>query len=246
MRRNILVIASVLIVFVILLVARLPASWLLNNFASHLPLAYIEGTAWNGSASVTHPAFPLEKIQWQISPWSLLAGEATAEISIDEPGVQLLATVAASSQAVRVDLETANIDASRLNKLGVLPYGSAIAGDLVFENILIEKQAERFTLAEGEIRWLPAYLVAPQAISLQGYKASIQHEDNKLLVYIKDQGGPLKVEGLAMLEANLQYDYTVNINLVEQAPAEVQAGLTRLGRIDADGVVNMRGKGRLF
>jgi hypothetical protein len=143
-------------------------------------------------------------------------------------------------------LAAVNLDASRLNSLGYLPYGIEIAGDVLAKDIIIERLEGDFTQAQGTVRWSPAYLLSPQAVSLQAYQAVISHEEQQLVVHMSDQGGPLEVDGLAWLSGDLGYRYTINLRVTEQAPQAVQTGLANLGRVDADGVVHITAKGRLY
>lgn len=245
LRRNITVVVGVLLLFIILLIARLPATWVHQQFGSDVPLANVNGSVWQGRASLNHPQFPIETIHWRLEALPLLLGEAQLYFTLEDVGINATGKARLGSDAQRLELAAANLDASRLNSLGFLPFGTEIGGDVTAKDIVIERVEDVFTQAQGSVQWSPAYLLAPQAVSLQAYLAVISHEEQQLVLHMSDQGGPLELDGLAWLTADLSYRYTVNLRIGEQAPQAVQAGLASLGRADADGVVHIKGAGRL-
>ncbi len=246
LRRNIMVVASVLLVFFALLIARLPASWLQQQFARDLPLENINGSVWQGQASVSYPQFPIETIRWRLEALPLLLGVLQFDFTLEDAAITATGRARLSRNKQRLEFTTANLDASRFNSLGYLPFGIEIAGDVLANDIVIERQQGVFSQAQGTVRWSPAYLLSPQAVSLQAYLAVISHEEQQLLLHMSDQGGPLEVDGLAWLAADLGYRYAINLRVVEQAPQAVKSGIANLGRSDADGVVHISGSGRLY
>lgn len=246
MRRNVVVAASILLVFFVLLLSRLPAAWVHAQFASDIPLQDIQGSLWQGRASLAHNGLTVENISWQLQVMPLIQGKASLDFTIEDGAVRARGHALLSEDVLRVELPSANMDATILNRLGVLPYGTEIAGDVVVTDLLIEKQARLFSQAHGTLQWSPAYLVSPQAVSLQSYLVVLSEQEHQLVAHITDQGGPLAIDGLAYVVGDLTYRYTVNLQLSEQAPRSIQAGFARFGRADADGVVQVKGSGRLL
>lgn len=245
MRRAVIGVVTTLIVFGFFLGARLPAAWVHEQFVSELPLSNLQGSVWQGSARLQYAQFPLEKISWQLDFWPLLLGEACIYFEILDQSVVASGNAVISRHELQLDIPQARLQASSINTMRLLPYGAAVAGELEAKAIVIELNETGFSRAEGTLQWSPAYLVSPQAVSLQGYVASLQNDDNELAIHITDQGGPVAVEGVAWLNQLLAYRYNMTVSLREQAPQVVQAGLSRLGQLDAEGVVHLTASGRL-
>lgn len=245
MRAVFIGVITTLIVFSCFLGVRLPAAWVHAEFFSGFPLSNIQGSIWRGQARVQYAEFPVDTISWQLDFWPLLSGEARVYFEIRDPRVMASGNAVIGRHALQLDIPQAHIQVNSINVMRLLPYGAAVAGELEAKAIHIELNESAFTRAEGTLRWSPAYLVSPQAVSLQGYIAVLQLDANELAMHISDQGGPLAVGGAAWLSPMLAYRYNLDLSLREQAPKAIQAGLLQLGQADAQGVVHINASGRL-
>jgi len=246
MRRTAIGVSATLIVFLILLGVRLPAAWVHAQFASGIPLNNIQGSLWQGQAGLQHQQFQVENISWQLNFWPLLLGDLSFQFELSDQNVSANGSaVIAGEDSFNINIPQATMQASNVNSLRLLPYGAAIAGEVNVKAMSVEMSEHGFVHAEGDVQWSPAYLVSPQAVSLQGYTASLQLEGNELLVHIKDQGGPLAVDGAAWLNQQFSYRYNMTMALRDQAPQAVRAGLAQMGRVDELGQVHLGGSGGL-
>ncbi len=69
-------------VFAAVLLARLPAAWVLPALGPRLTCVRVEGTLWRGECKDVHLAgVPLDQLAWQVYPAALLRGRLAAELS---------------------------------------------------------------------------------------------------------------------------------------------------------------------
>jgi len=84
--------------FAVILVVRLPASWVSGALPPGVACAQMSGTVWNGACealAVQNTA--LGDLQWQLHPVGLLSGALVCEFAIDGPVGTATAQVAARS-----------------------------------------------------------------------------------------------------------------------------------------------------
>jgi len=78
-------ITALVVLFLVVVIKNIPAQWGLYLIKAPLQVSGLSGTVWNGkAASVVLPlqqgAYALGEVQWQLSPWSLLAVTPCADI----------------------------------------------------------------------------------------------------------------------------------------------------------------------
>jgi len=84
-------------VFVAVLVARMPASWVIPTSGANPLCASVDGSLWSGACngmSVAHN--PLGDVSWELHPWRLFLGELAAHASAVHGAAQASADVALS------------------------------------------------------------------------------------------------------------------------------------------------------
>jgi len=87
MRRVILITGLAVIAFTAILVARLPASWVVPTPPSRIACAATDGTLWNGScAGLMVQGQPVGDLSWQLHPLRLLAGKLAAHVQLTRTG----------------------------------------------------------------------------------------------------------------------------------------------------------------
>ena len=87
MRRVILITGLAVIAFTAILVARLPASWVVPTPPSRIACTATDGTLWNGScAGLMVQGQPVGDVSWQLHPLRLLAGKLAAHVQLTRTG----------------------------------------------------------------------------------------------------------------------------------------------------------------
>lgn len=110
-----LFITALILYFIVLVVARIPASvgaWAIHNAVPTVWLTSVEGTIWNGSAGgaqidVDKQAIPLGKISWRLSPLSLLLFQPCVDFESQGTGLMLSGHVCGSASG---DVVAENLD----------------------------------------------------------------------------------------------------------------------------------------
>ncbi len=86
MRRGILITVLAVVAFVAIVVARLPASWVVPTSPSTVSCAAVDGSIWNGTcAGLTAQGSPLGDVTWNVHPLSLLTGKLSAYLVLTGP-----------------------------------------------------------------------------------------------------------------------------------------------------------------
>lgn len=87
MRRAILITVLAVIAFAAILIARLPASWIVPTAPSRIACGATEGTLWNGICTgLIVQGMPVGDVTWQLHPLPLLAGKLAAHVELTRTG----------------------------------------------------------------------------------------------------------------------------------------------------------------
>src|SRR5487761_813801 len=85
MKRTLTVIVLGVVAFAAIVLARLPASWLLPT-SRNFSCASVEGSLWSGYCSgLTVNGAALGDLTWQLRPSRLLLGKVAAHIDLEHP-----------------------------------------------------------------------------------------------------------------------------------------------------------------
>src|SRR5487761_1182655 len=86
MKRTIGVIVFGVVAFAAIVLARLPASWLLPTGGARFSCASVDGSLWSGYCSgLTVRGAALGDLTWQLRPARLLLGKVAAHIDLEHP-----------------------------------------------------------------------------------------------------------------------------------------------------------------
>lgn len=86
MRRGILITVLAAVAFAAIVVARLPASWIVPEPPSALACAAVDGSIWNGSCTgLTAQGSAYGDVAWKVHPLPLLKGKLRANIILTRP-----------------------------------------------------------------------------------------------------------------------------------------------------------------
>ena len=86
MRRGIWITVLAVVAFVAIVVARLPASWVVPAPPSAVSCAAVDGSIWSGAcAGLTAQGSPLGDLTWNVHALSLLTGKLSASVELTGP-----------------------------------------------------------------------------------------------------------------------------------------------------------------
>ncbi len=251
MRQRLLYSLFFLAVFLIALLAKLPAALVLS-WAGPLPggvsLYGVGGTIWDGRAEqVTAAGESLGALQWRLSPWSLPLGRADLVFRLNRDNEYLLGELRWSGMAMwHLSGLDGELQLARLwprlkrqvPQLAALPI--QVEGRLRFflDELALDDDGPR---AHGRINWLGAAAGAPEPLPLGDLSLQLNGREGTFA----DAGGPLSLQGT--LELNGEGGYAVEMKLAARDSAAPMLGqaLAFLGAPDALGRYHFQSAGRL-
>lgn len=236
MKRTVTVIVLVIVAFAAIVLARLPASWLLPNGGANFSCASVEGSIWSGYCSgLTVRGTALGDLTWQLRPTRLLVGKLAAHIDLEHPPatsargdveIGLGGTVVARNLTASLPLDPTIIPAvpptlsgtvhadlalARVTKQGVV---SALQGSIEASNLIDHS---------GDVTPLGSF-----AVTFPGGGSEPTGS-------VQDTGGPLAVAGTLTLTPQPGYDLSAYITPRANATQPLVNAIQFLGSPDAQG-----------
>jgi general secretion pathway protein N len=234
MKRVIAISLLSLVAFAAIVLARLPASWVMPAARPYLACSNVEGSIWRGyCGGLALEGTPLGDATWELHPAALLTGQLAAHVDVLRRNASLHADVRIGwSGTVRARNVRAQIPLDP-TLLPMLPLG--LTG-----RARVELAAARFTTRgvierlQGRIEALDLIQRMGQAVPVGSYEAVFPGGPGAPTARVKDLGGPLAVSGtLSVTAQGYQLEGYVAARQ-SAAPALVNA-LEYLGSPDAEG-----------
>jgi general secretion pathway protein N len=237
MKRTVIVIVLVIVAFAAIVLARLPASWVVPSASADFSCASVAGSLWNGyCGGLTVRGAALGDLTWQVRPARLLSGKLAAQVDLEHPPalfargeveIGLGGTLAAHDLTASLPLSSTVIPGLPPTLTGSLRLNLALAR-LTRQGIVrqLEGRIEAHDLvdASGDVTPLGNF-----AVTFPGGTA--EEPTGRL----RDLGGPLAVQGKIVLTP--QPGYTLS-GYVTPRPSAVPAlvnAIEFLGTPDAQG-----------
>ena len=236
MKRTVTVIVLVIVAFAAIVLARLPASWLLPSEGTNFSCASVEGSLWSGyCGGLTVSGAALGDLTWQLRPARLLVGKLAAHIDLEHPPttsargdveIGLGGTVVARNLTASIPLDSKVIPAVPPTLTGALHLDLALA---------------RVT-RKGVVTRLEGRIEASDLVDHSGYVTPL---GNFAVTFpaggseptgdLRDLGGPLSVEGKLVLTPQPGYDLSGYVTPRASATAPLVNAIQFLGSPDAQG-----------
>lgn len=141
------------LIFLALIVARLPAGLLRSLVPEHSPVNLLDlgGTVWNGNGDLLVDGLPLGRLHWAFAPVTLMEGSLGYDLRLSGAGAELSGRVQQGLTSARVEA-AGNIRASFVNQW-LAPYHIDLSGN--FQLLDVEAMMTGQTLAglSGQIHW---------------------------------------------------------------------------------------------
>lgn len=218
---------------------------LLAEQAPKVRVAGLSGTAWSGKADVLQvEGRNLEKLQWQLKPWSVLFGQLELDVRLDGADVAGQASIALKSDgAIRLTDVDLRLSAAEMSKQFEVPVD--LGGQFNVQLQSAELMGQKLQSAEGVIRWQQAALISPFEQPLGEFVAQLSTEADVIKAQIKDEGGPLQLDGVAKLTPDGDYDFNGSVSVRDAQQTLLVQGVRAMGRPGKDGRVPLRYSGQL-
>lgn len=239
MRRGIWITLLAVVAFGAIVIARLPASWVVPAPPSAVSCAAVDGSIWNGAcAGLTADGMPLGDMTWNVHPLSLLSGKLSAYVELTGP----VATVTGDIDvALDKSITARNVQAS-------VPFGQGIKSLVpALQSLSGSANANIVSAhyAKGFVSQIQGRIEAHDLVSrdrdgvavLGGYAVTFPAgQSGEPIGQLQDIGGPLAVEGtLRVMQDKPGVEVHGMVAPRPEAPPDLRHQLEYLGSPDAQG-----------
>ncbi|MGC4027830.1 MAG: type II secretion system protein N [Steroidobacteraceae bacterium] len=190
--------------FLLVLLVRLPAAWLLPLLPSALTCTAPEGTVWNGRCmgmqlrtGAPDQALALDRVGWVLRPTALLRGRLAAQLQLARAGGEASGLVSWRPRSLQVDALSGRLPMDR-QLAPMLPAGWQ--GQLLADEL-------SFTVEGGRIARLQGMAGVQQLQDAQGtalgsyeLKFAADPAGPPFAGQLHDSGGPLSVQAAVRVE----------------------------------------------
>jgi hypothetical protein len=206
------VLAFGVVLFLVILVVRAPASLITRFLDSGAParIHELEGSVWSGSGHVLINDRPVGRLHWSFKPTSLLGLAVGYDLMLNGSGIALRGH-AATNVTETTGALTGSVDGSFVN-LWLAPYDIELGGAFEVNEVTVALEGRQLTGAGGRLAWSGG----PVTYVLSGKMSS-----TRLTAMYADLGpGPVAVafaegESTPLLHAELKPDGFARIGVTK-------------------------------
>ncbi len=224
------------VLFLLVVLLRLPAAWVVPLLPRPLVCEAPAGTAWNGSCgSLRVDTLALANLSWQVLPGELLHAKLGVRAQLGDPAVQASgkALLGLQGHVQGYDL-VAKLALPSALAVGVPPGWNAL---LEVDLPRFEAQGATLQAVSGVVRLRELQQLQPRIAygSFEWQLADGALRDGHVSGALRDLGGPARL--LGTLTVGLQGDYDLNARLAASPGGgdSLQQSLQQLGPADAQG-----------
>jgi general secretion pathway protein N len=256
-KRIALLSAAAFLLWLVLLIAKMPAEFALGQVAkntSNFSVAGVNGTVWQGSAGamqllVNRQKINLGRVEWQISPWALLLGRL--QIALDAKQQQQIIRgnfSVSATQNVQVSDAELMVSSALLTKLYPVP---AKINGFIELNLLDFKASipeQRVDALDGQlvIKDLDVTVQKQAALGTFGVRLSLDDSKERVLANITDVDAKVSVSGEASLhQVNKTYAADLLIKPTAEADPVIANTLQYVAKKQNDGSFKFNYSGKL-
>lgn len=250
MKRWIIYGLLVLGAYLVVLVATLPASRVYQLAAATLPpsiqLYGLKGSLWSGSADTLVLASQrYRNARWQLQPLSLLSGAMVFELDLDNgasllqgrAGVDIFGNLILRNVSLQQDLG----DIQALAQVAPISLGGKISGRID----AVKMSRRQIASAQANFTLRDVAFLLPRRTPWGDFKLDIEKPDSDTLVKVRDQGGPLRADGLITIDDANQYQINIALEAAADASPDLIQGLNYVGPRGGDGKTRLTNGGSL-
>lgn len=227
-------IALAVIVFAAILVARMPAAWVIPAGRAQGSCTSIDGSLWSGTcAGLSVRGTPVGDVSWELRPLRLLSGRLAAHVTVAQGAANATADVELGF-GERVTARNVLADFALNPKLvpGIPP---ALHGHAHVDLALLQMQHGIITQLQGRIEAHDLKESSGTSTSLGSYVVTFPASSGDPIGQIRDLEGPLALEGTLHLTRQPGFELEGLIAARQGAPPELVNNLRFLGSPDASG-----------
>jgi hypothetical protein len=235
-KRTVWLVLFGVLVFAGIVVARLPASWVLPDPKSGVTCTDADGTIWNGTCTgLTFQQQPIGDLSWEVHASRLLAGKINVDLVVTRPTGSAHGNVESgfdkkiTARDIRADLPL-----DRELTAGLPPNFQGLRGTLHARIAYLRVEGQKIRAVEGVVE---AHDLTDGAQLWGSYSITFPPATTgDPLGQIRDLGnGPLAVEGTLRLTPEPGFDLEGLVTARPTASPELAQDIKFLGSPDAQG-----------
>jgi general secretion pathway protein N len=232
-KRGLWITLLAVVAFVAILLARMPAGWILPSRTAQGGCASLDGSLWSGACSgLTVGPTALGDVSWELRPLRLLRGRLAAHLSVTGPvsangDVELGFGEHLTARNLSVDVP--------LDPRVVPGVPQELSGRAHAELALVEIEHGVLTQLKGRIEAHDLVDHAGATTPLGSYVVEFPGDSGDTVGKLHDLSGPLALEGTLKLTRQGGYELEGLIAPRADAPPELVSNLRFLGSPDATG-----------
>jgi len=233
-RRSLWIALLAAVAFVVIVLARMPAAWVVPTRGTQWACASIDGSLWSGScAGLTVSGTPLGDMSWELHPLRLLAGRLAAHLTLSHGPADAAADVEVTFGQ---RLTARNVIADLPLDPALLPSVPAnLHGRAHVELALAQVQRGVIRQLQGRIEARNLEERSGNNTALGSYSVSFPGGSGDPVGTLRDLEGPLALEGTLRLTPAPGFELEGVIAARRGAPPELVNSLRFLGSPDATG-----------
>lgn len=241
-----------ILAYISFLVATLPAAPVLKLVTRNQPgieISGIKGTLWQGEADFfsINNQIEIYKLRWDIIVWRLLLAELSADVQGDfqKHAFSAQVSITPTGRITGHDLH-ATISAPDLAALAAIPLAQ-LDGMIDLDIGYTTWKQETAPVAEGVINWKKATVTVAETVELGNTRIDLKDDDNEgTLAIITNQGGTLKLDGKAHIDASNNYTLDLEMTPSPSSSKNLVNSLSMFARKQADGSFVVKSSGPLL
>jgi len=248
MRAGFSAISFFLIIIVITIVYKLPAKFIYNKLPPNhaVQLTGISGSIWSGHIdAVSTQQLTFNNVDWTLSIWRLLFGEAEIQWQIQDSSIELQGELMLSRPNIHFANISGHIDMLALAER-LPPQDFLLGGQVDIDISEIGYKNTGWHSASGQIVWKSARILSPDDIEFGGFKADLSNKAGRLVAQVNDTGGAVQLSGNSSISPRGVYDYVVEVGIRDTSVPRLLDAFNYLEKHDENGLAKLRGNGRLF
>jgi len=234
--------------YLIFLVTSFPIEHALKLVRGQMQGVYAQtltGTVWRGRAAkiqVQDQAF--ERVSWDVKLLSVALGQLEIDVAFSGNGRKGQGTLALGSDgSLSLINFTGSIPISEIDHYFNLPVDIGGLADVKLDKVSL--MGESITYAEGQVRWKSGKVTSPLAIKLGDFLVTLSTDEAGIKGVLKDEGGPVDINGIAQLSADNSYTFSGKIAPRGGQNSMLAQGIRALGRAGPDGRIALEYSGKL-
>lgn len=223
--------------FVAGLVVGMPLRWAVPLLPKSLRCDAPSGSLWSGAcANLNLDALNLGAVRWTLNPGSLLRGRLGAQLQVVQPGLSGRASIAIGLRG-RVTAQDVDAQISLGGPL-LARYAASLRGTLTLDLEELQFDDGWVRALRGTVEASSLEQLSPQPLVLGSYRMQFDADPDsagRIVGKLRDQGGPLDVEGTITLTASPGYELQGTVLARPGAPPSLEKQIRFLGSPDGAG-----------